>query len=828
MFTEKYIINDNNCEISARTIVITMVLAFILPVTIMALALLRIQVWPGGKFTLLIYDLKAQFAPVIASLRYFGKGDSSLFYSFCGALGNNAFLNYISYVLDPIVWMSVFLPLEHLPNVVYFITLIKIGLCGVGAGAYFFFGMKGRRHPLAILLLSTCYALMSYNVMYSQWILMFNVVALTPVILIGIERIIDGEKGMLYVLFMTLSLYYNSQLSFMVGLFSILYLMYRLSEEYGEWKRVIRRFLICNILCAGLYMPVALPVMFNILNGRMQAYNYMSDRFFYYPLWRTIKQFLSCQYTTIESRGLPNLFCGTFIPLLAIFAVILPINSIRTKVMSVSIIVFFMISFCTVPLNQFWHGFNEPNSYPARYSFLLCLFLLILGYQVVSFVYEKTHLPKSTVYLIEGIAMLVTCIEMYLNAGFILTSLNLEMNYLINSEYQFQIRETKAALDSIDDTDFYRVGKDLQLTYNDGMLFGFNGIGYFFSLFERGTMDFIGKLGYSQNEHVLTGIGGTPVSESILGVKYKMLREPKMFGYYEDFNNDGLFNIQYNKYALPLAFLINYGAFAPNSDYEITEGLEKHNALVYQELVLSELLGERIHAYENIDYTIEKMDSDDFARHIKMRFIVTREKPIWIYCKDEHNGNRVTASNRRESTSESDSFGEKRGGAFLTVNGEPRYPFVDNISTMCVYLGTFKLGEEVEVEAACVSEFDDPWIAYYNAEETELALETIRETGVEITEHKNGIIKGRINVRDDDDLVIMTLPAMKGYRVKVDGIRTEYGAYRDALLALKMEPGEHIVEISFVPYGLIPGICLFLLSIFSTGLYFGMFNRKKI
>lgn len=819
-------------EPTARIIVLTMILAFVIPVVIMVFAFAKVQIWPGGKFTVLIYDLLSQFGPVISSLRYLGMSDNSFFYSFYGALGNNAFLNYAAYILDPMVWIIAFFSLEHMPTAIYFITLIKIGLCGVGVCSYFLFGSKSRRYPFFILTVSVCYALMSYNIVYSECLLWYNVVMLTPIILLGIEGIIAGKRGGIYVLCMTLSLYYNAQLSYMVGIFAIMYLIYRLSEISKNRIRVILRFVICNILCAGLFMPVALPVMYNILNGRMQSYNYLTGTFFYYPVWKVVKQFLSCQYSTIESGGLPSLFCGTFVPIIAVTIFLLPIKQICTKIIAAMIIIFFIFSFCFVPLNQFWHGFNEPNSYPARYSFLLCLFLLILFYQVLCFVFEKIWLSKSGVYSLYGTVMLITALEMYLNTGYILTSLNLEMRYLIDSEYQFQTREMKTALNNIEDENFYRIGKDIPFTYNDGMLFGFNGVGYFSSMFERNTMEFIGKLGYSQNEHVLTGIGGTPLSESLLGIRYKVLREPELFGYYENMDSKGSFSLQYNEHALPLGFLMKYRGYDPSDDKEIMEGLKDHNAFAYQKLILSELAGADIDAYENIEYSIEDINSEDFGRYVKMKFIVTSERPVWIYCKDLHDGFRVIAPNNmkknKSSSSTTISTTEQQTTALLKVNGEPRYPFVDGISTMCIYLGTFKRGEEVEVEAACVNSFDDPWIAYYNYDECNSALDTIKQTGLRVTEHKNGKIKGKIKVRNEDDLMVMTLPAMRGYRVRVDGNRAEYGAYRDALFALKMAPGEHVVEISFIPYGLIPGSVLGMIFLVSSVLYFRRFEKKTV
>lgn len=799
---------------SVRIIIVTIALSFFAPVVIMAIALLRVQIWPGGKFTLLTYDLLGQFSPVISSLRYLGNSDHSIFYSFFGALGNNALLNYMSYIVDPTIWITVMFPLEQLPNIIYFITLFKIGLCGVGICLFLFFGKKGKKYPVIIFALSTCYALMSYNIMYSQCILWFNVIALAPLILLGLERIIEEKGGAIYVTCMTLALYYNYQLAYMVGIFVVLYLIYRLSEINENRIRIMCKVVICNLFCVGLFMPFFMPALFNIFGGRLKAENLITGSMFYYQFGDVVKQFLSCRYSTIESGGLPNVFCGTFIPLIAISGIGLPIKPLRTRMILGFIILFFISSFCIVPINQFWHGFNEPNSYPARYSFLLSLFLIISAYDSLCFLCEKINISRLAACFMYVVIIVMTCVELFLNAGYILSSINIEKGYGINEMYQRQLYYVKDALNSISDDGFYRIGRDLTYGFNEGMRFGYNGIGYFSSMFERNTMDFIGELGYSENEHVLTESGGTSLVESMLGVKYKILKMPELFGYYDTIHSNKIYEVQRNESALPVGIIMKNNNIS--ADKELISEIKNHNSFAFQEFIFSELAGRRVNAYNKIEYELEEVDSIDYARHVKMRFIAVSEAPVWIYCKDDHDGRKLSAipawnsSNRNEE--EEQSLDSRDIRATLSVNGEKKYPFVDSISTMCIYLGTFKVGDEIEVEAECSNYFDDPWIVYYNVNECEEELARLKDTGLKNIEHKNGVIKGRIKV-EDNELLIMTLPYMKGYNVRVDGVKTAYSSYRDALLALKMKPGYHEVEISFIPYGFVPGVVIGCVSL---------------
>ncbi len=165
----------------------------VIPIFIMVFAYYRVGIYPGGPNTVLTFDMQTQYMPFFASLRYLRSSDNSLFFNMSGALGNN-FMGFAYYIFSPFTWITVLFPLELLPEAIYFTTLLRIGICGLNFCIYLLYRFKEKRYYLGTILLSCCYALMSYNVGYSINIMWLDAILMLPIILVGVERIIRDRK----------------------------------------------------------------------------------------------------------------------------------------------------------------------------------------------------------------------------------------------------------------------------------------------------------------------------------------------------------------------------------------------------------------------------------------------------------------------------------------------------------------------------------------------------------------------------------------------------------------------------------------------------------
>ena len=316
-------------------------------------------------------------------------------------------------------------------------------------------------------------------------------------------------------------------------------------------------------------------------------------------------------------------------------------------------------------------------------------------------------------------------------------------------------------------------------------------------------MNYLGMLGYSQNEHILNDYGGNPLVESILGVKYKIALRENNIGNYRILAQNNSFILAENENCLPLGFIVDSGDKQVQDTQGNEDEMKQKNSFAYQEFMLSEFVGQEVDVYQNIDYVIEKTSiDDDGGRSMVVSFEANSDKPIWMYCKmpDE-----IKAENKKKHVGES-------VGRF-EVNGKAIEPFVDTYSTFCTYLGTFSPGEKVTVVANAVLNYGDPWIVYYDEEVAATALMKLNAGKLEILEHGNGRIAGEISVADESAVLLMTLPYMDGYRVRIDGEKTPYGSYRDIFMAIIVPKGNHNIEVTYCPPGFKLGCVLGLVSL---------------
>lgn len=61
---------------------------------------------------------------------------------------------------------------------------------------------------------------------------------------------------------------------------------------------------------------------------------------------------------------------------------------------------------------------------------------------------------------------------------------------------------------------------------------------------------------------------------------------------------------------------------------------------------------------------------------------------------------------------------------------------------------------------------------------------------------------------NEEQTLVTTIPAEKGWAAYVDGARVETGTWLSAFLSLELPAGEHTVELRYTAPGLIPGMAL--------------------
>ncbi len=777
-------IDTNKC------IGICLVWAFVIPIIIIVFAYHKVGIYLGGPNTILTMDMGAQYMPFWASLRRIVCSDNSLFLNLSGALANN-FGGFAYYIFSPLTWITEFFSLEKLPDVIYFLTLLRIGLCGISFCCYLLYTYREKQYKLAVVLLSCCYALMSYNVGYSLNLMWLDAVIMLPWILMGIERILRENKPALFIFSVFLSLVFNYYITGMSAVFAVGYLFIRLTE-IKKWSiKQIGGFILYALMGIGLAMPILLPGVLALANGKLDEQAKPITDLFRYNIFQVVGQLLSGRYDTLMDDGLPLIFCGTGTVVLALIYLIKGKDSIRNRLLWTAFTVFYFFSMCFIPLDRIMHGFKETTCFEVRYSYVFSCLLLILAYRGIDCIYEKIS-KLSLVGFLKAIATLFVLIELYINSSVLIAGIMVELPYSPRLEYDMVLNSKKELIEGIEDTDFYRVSDYIPYTFNDGAWLGYNGIGYFSSCYNLKVMNFLGALGENQSYHILKDSRRTPLEESLIGAKYRIT--------YLDWSDagelidtSGLYALTGNESALSLGYMIY-------SDTESTkyDTLGK-NAFENQNMLASDLSGKDENVFVELEpKAFEETNSDDYEKITSFTIETECDSPVWIYFekaddKISFNGNKDTK---------------------LVVDGRDKGMFIDpeSDSTFMIYLGRYEANTKISIKTFSNIYYEAFHVAYMDEEVYQKVIYKLKQNQLILTEHENGHFLGNIDAGAGGGM-LLSLPAIDGWIIRVDGERIEPGNYRNVMLTIPLTGGVHSVDIRFISPGVFVGLIIGVISL---------------
>jgi uncharacterized membrane protein YfhO len=140
--------------------------------------------------TIIQGDMAAQYYPLFVYFKGFFSGSNSLFYSFSKCLGGTMFGTFFYYMSSPLNLLLFFVSKKSIPQFINFLVILKLSLCGLTM--YIYMRKKYKKDGFSILVFSLFYAFMGYNLNYYINIMWFDVVFLAPLVLLGVESIIEN------------------------------------------------------------------------------------------------------------------------------------------------------------------------------------------------------------------------------------------------------------------------------------------------------------------------------------------------------------------------------------------------------------------------------------------------------------------------------------------------------------------------------------------------------------------------------------------------------------------------------------------------------------
>lgn len=565
------------------------ILSFLLPILIMMIIFAIRKIYPFGERSFLHIDMYHQYFPFLVEFFHKLKSGGSLFYSWNTGIGSNFLALYVYYLASPFNWLVVFCPEAHLMEFITYMMVLKIGLCGWSFSYYLSKHFKTMH--MSIVCFSLFYALSGYMAAYNWNVMWLDSIAIAPIIILGLERLVKEGKWKLYCFSLAFSILSNYYLSIMTCIFLVLYfIVLCIARDRTEadtspalmfpgFRRIrqvdckaLIRFGVYSILAAGLACVLLIPEIAALRFTEFSSIDFPNKVTSYF----SVIDMLARHSIGVEvETGLdhwPNIYCGVVVFLLVPLYALQKNIPLKEKMPKLCLLLFMLISYSTNMLNFIWHGLNYPDSLPARQSFLYIILMLTISFEAFLHIKEQSRSEMMRVFgcvafflllcekLITDDAFTALC---FLATGVLLIIYGVLLHYyrfreksfrgllwitviivvieagantfitscptVSRTNYLANFDDYEALTRQIqaEDADAYRIEKFKRITQNDAMLIGFPSASLFSSTSNALVKDLYDAYGMKNSRVYYCYEGSTPVSAALLATRYMFSTEER-------------------------------------------------------------------------------------------------------------------------------------------------------------------------------------------------------------------------------------------------------------------------------------------------------------
>ena len=628
---------------------------FFLAIFIMLIICAILKMAPFGPNTLMIWDMEWQYSSFFAWFRNVLVGNADWKYSLNGGFGSNT-MGLISYYLaSPLNLILLFFNTSNLTWGILVLTLIKTGLIAASMQYYLF-----QKHEDFFSVLFGCmYSFSSYVICYQSNIMWLDALILLPIVVYGIEQLVEYQKGTVYSVSLGLSIITNYYMGYMLCIFSVIYFTFYLLAHY--WKSIrqapivtiLFRFIISSMLAGGLSAFITLPTIYNLAsssNKHMQEISALLNLSPIFDAKDIFPYFMSGGFNQYQgiSGGIPLIYCGIF-PVFLVLVYFTTGEIFKQYKFSYATILFLLFfSMNSQGPYMIWHGCYAPVGSPWRFSFIwtfLFITIAYLGLETLKHLHIRDILPALTLILVyfthiivklgyRKVALLNIFIICTLSVIYIIFHVNTKKSqrmtlsflaiiicgfelcynaYTIHNiqfpdipetqeTYTTQVTTAKALLDNINQygnsDDLFRteILQDASRSYNDGYLYNINSLTTYTSAEKQITWDLFTNLGWGTPIYnSIYDNNSTRLARSLSGIKYFITSNENLPEDYTHLAEYNNLHLYENENTLPLGFVVNSSAL--EIDTTTPDNLFEYQNSLYQALYGSS--GKELFAYSS-------------------------------------------------------------------------------------------------------------------------------------------------------------------------------------------------------------------------------------
>ena len=731
-------------------------------------------------------DMFAQYYPLFNYLKGILNGTNSMFYSYTKGLGGTMLGTMFYYMSSPFNLLLIFIKQENIIYFIPYLIILKLSLCGLTM--YLYMRKKFKKDSFGLLIFSLCYSFMGYNLNYFLNIMWIDVVIMTPLVIMGLDKIIEDKSPVQYIVYLFLSIVSNYYIAYMLCIFCVLYYIYNVILKKD--KTTIKKFLISSLLSGLMCSFFLIPCILETPNYmRVNGINNMLlfDYNFLNLFSKTYIGSLNLNDTLNFSSM--NIYCGIIIlPLVYLYLTNKKIDKRERK--HTLLLLSAMILPCFIGiLNYIWHLFTIPSSYSFRYSFLLCFTLIIIAYKsfikleitkekimkylalysIISFFfiilicfgeyydflnYKLIWLTFLLLIIYFGLLLkkykklilILLLIENIINISIIFS--RTEFKYL--DEYKKENEIIKPLIEKYKSNN-YRIETTAFITFNDSIIMKYNGISNFLSTTNKKTLNFLSQhenpkasktnmFVYQMQNYTLDSLLGLKyIITNVTLENYKLVEQMKA--------NDKTYNVYENPNYIGLGTVIKNECNNTENKYNCLFDIKED---LYKE-----------YKNKNGEYEIKK-------------------GYYYIYIDD------IQDTNFEDLNEQLKEDFYKKSIDHITYKSEKNKKIKLNIDET--------IDKEIKV-------------MYFDYDK----FKTIKRNNLEVYEINKNALKGKINSKEDGILMI-TIPYEKGFNIEVNNKKVKYFEVADTFIGINIEKGENDIKITYKQPGVKIGILVSMLS----------------
>ena len=784
------------------------ILVFILPIMIFILA----NIMNENNFRLFeqMMDSKAQYIPLLKYLKGIYTFDNSFFYSFFKGLGGSMWATFFYYLSSPLNLFALFF--SDINKFFFFNCLLRIGLCGLTMFTYL--NNKNKKSSNINFIFSIIYALMGFNICYTNCFFWLDVVYMTPIVLLGVDKLLKNGDIKLFIVSLSYTIFCNFYLSFSLCIFIVIYFVYYLLLDNINKKDVIKKFIFSSLIVGGLCSFFLIPTILEILNlsSRLKIHSLINQDY-HYIFGLFYKNLLGSSDVLFQSTffdSIPNLYCTNLVLILNILYFCNKKISLKEKKLTLIVFLFFISSMVFKPLYLFWHGFSDTNNYFYRFSYLWTFFRIIIAYKSLNNISFSKN-DKKIVHMILIAYFFLTallypsCIVPFYNGGleiiisiifviiyifivfkkkslnFLIVFIIIELfvNCYISTDLKsfamnrIKLENVNYNNSSSDYNDFLKNENFIRITddiSNASLYYGYGSLSSYLTTTNENVAQFYYRIGNVDSHLIINGEDNTLLINSLLGSKYYI-------------NDSRLIE---NDYSLSIGYMINY-----NNISEFDDPLD------YQSAILNTMINDNLTYFQEIEGSCDKNNQCSFSSNSKYKILFLDYKNNNI-LKFYINGKNVLEKKMLHKVYKTDDSS-------------------DNINI------NYKLSCKIN-SSDCLL----PNVRMYtiNLIDFEKAINILKEQQLKIKRINKNTLEGSINVKKDKQHLFLSIPYEKGWNIYVDGKKVKYQKLFDTFIGVKLSKGKHDIKMVFYPPGLNYGILISSFSIIILIFYVKFYYKK--